>query len=76
MLGPSFKTLTANHVYSCHNRQKFPQQVATHLSSKPKTFVRVIIPFLKARSNFAQFEKKVYLHTFNISGVIDSGKCG
>ena len=65
MLGPPFKTLKADHIYSWHNRQKVLQQVPTHLSLKPKTFSGVITAFLKSN-----------LHIFNISGVIHAEKCG
>ena len=29
--------MTVDHMYSCHNRQKFTQQLPTQLSSKAKT---------------------------------------
>ena len=35
MWGASFNTLTADDMYSCQNREKFPQQVPTQVSSKP-----------------------------------------
>ena len=59
MLGESFNTLTADQVYSCHNRWKFRQQVPMHLSSKPKTFSGVIIAFLQCTSNSDHFENKI-----------------
>ena len=38
MLGLSFNTLTVDHIYSCHDREKLAQQVKTQLPTKPKTF--------------------------------------
>ena len=48
MLGSSFNTLTADHMYSCHNWQKFPQQIQTQISSKVKIFSGSVIAFLKS----------------------------
>ena len=48
MVEPSFKKLTADHMHSCHNRDKFWQQVGTQSSSKGKTFPEVFIAFLKS----------------------------
>ena len=61
----------ADHMYCCHNSEKFPQQNPTQLSSKPKTFSQTFIAFLKSTWNFKRFGKKRY-----ISGVIDSEKGG
>ena len=63
-------------MYSCHNREKFPQQVYTILSSKPKRFCQFPIAVLKFKENFMHFENKDELRTFIISGVIDSEQCG
>ena len=76
MLGLSLNTLTTDHMYSCHSRKKFRQQVPNHLCSKSKTFSGVIIAFLNSTEKFEHFEKKDHLHTFSISRVIDSQKCG
>ena len=38
MWGASFSTLTADDMYSYHNKEKFPEQAPTQLSSKPKSF--------------------------------------
>ena len=76
MLGPSFNTLTTDHMYFCHRRDKFTQQVPRHLSSKPKTFSGVFIVLSKSTENVEHFDNKDHLHTFDISGVIESGKCG
>ena len=35
--------MTADHMYSCHNREKFTQEVRMELSSKPKTFSQFAI---------------------------------
>ena len=57
--GPSFNTLTTDHMYFCHNKQKFRQQVPTHLSSKHKTRPGLIIAYFKCPKNFKDFEKKI-----------------
>ena len=59
MLGPSFKTLTAVHMYSCHNWQKFQEQVQTQRSSKLKLFLESVIEFFKSASNSEHSEKKI-----------------
>ena len=41
--------MTADRMYSYHNREKFTQQVPTQLSSKPKTFFGLSIAVLKSR---------------------------
>ena len=76
MWGPSFKTLTPNGMYSCHNIQIFRKQVPATLSSKAKTFSLTFIEFLESREDFEYFDKKDDLDNFNISGVIDFEKCG
>ena len=48
MLGSAFNTLTADQMYSCDNRDKFPQHVPTELYSKPKTFSAICIAILKS----------------------------
>ena len=45
MWGPSFNTLTVDHMYSCHNRGKFPQQVPTQLPLRPKNFPKLLLHF-------------------------------
>ena len=57
--GPVFKVLTADHIYSCHNREKFAQQVQTQLSSKPWTFSGNFIATLKSTENSEHFGKKI-----------------
>ena len=57
--GPFFKVLTADHIYSCHNREKFAQQVQTQLSSKPLTFSGNFIAILKSTENSEHFGKKI-----------------
>ena len=39
----------ADHIYSCQNREKFPQQVQTQLCSKRKAFSGTFIELLKSR---------------------------
>ena len=61
MLGPSFNTLTADHMYFCHRREKFTQQVPRHSSSKPKTFSGVFIVLSKSTENVEHFDNKDHL---------------
>ena len=49
MLGHFFETLTADHMYSCDNWQKLPQQIQGQLSSKPSTSSQSFIKFSKPR---------------------------
>ena len=56
ILGSFFKMLTADHMYSCHNWGKFPQEFQVQLSSKLEVFFWSVIAFLKSRENFEQFE--------------------
>ena len=76
MLGLSFNSLTVDHLYSCHDRQKLPQQFPTQLSSKPKTFSEAFMSFLKYAYSFEHFSKKDHLHNFSIARVSDSKKYG
>ena len=48
MLGPSCNSLTIDRMYSCHSTEKFPQEVRTQVSSKPKTFSQTFIAFFKS----------------------------
>ena len=57
-LGTLFNTLTTDHMYSCHNSQKFELLVQTQLSSKPSTFSSSSIAFSKSTESFEHFEKK------------------
>ena len=75
ILGLFFNTLTVDHMYNCQIWEKFPRQVEAQLSSKPITFFKIFIAFLKSTWNFAHFEKRVQLHSFNISEVVDSEEC-
>ena len=76
MLGLFFNTLTAYHMYSHENWEKFLQQVQTQLSSNSKTLSEIFMALLKSTRNFAHFQKKVQLHSVNFSKVIDSEECG
>ena len=69
-------TLTADHMYSCHNRRNFPKQVQTPLSQNPQGFSQIFITFLQSTQNFPHFEKKDELHNLNIWEVFESEKCG
>ena len=55
ILGPFSNIGTADHKYSCHNWEKFPQQVQPQVSSKGKTSSGNFIAFLKFTSNFERF---------------------
>ena len=76
ILRPFSNMLTADHKYSCHNWEKFPQQVQLQLSPQRKTFFGSFIGFLKFTWNFERFFKKDYVHSWKIFEVIDSKKCG
>ena len=58
ILGPFANTLTADHKYSCHNKEKFWQPVQIHLSKKPKTFCGIFIALLKSIKIFSILKKK------------------
>ena len=45
ILGLFGNTLTVDHMYSRHRREKLPQQVRTLLSQKRKIFSRIFIAF-------------------------------
>ena len=68
--------LTADHMNSLHNRDKFLQKVETPLSHKPKIFLQFFFPFPKYAENFVHFENKGQLHSSNILEVIDFDKGG
>ena len=55
MWGANFNTLTAHDMYFSYNREKFPQQVPTQLSSKPKSLYQSFIGFLESAYNFTHF---------------------
>ena len=59
ILRPFFNTLTTSHMYSCHNWQKFQEQVQTQRSSKLKLFLESVIEFFKSASNSEHSEKKI-----------------
>ena len=56
--GPLSNILTTDDKYSCHNWEKFAQQVQPKLSSKLKTFFASFIAFLKFTKNVELFSKK------------------
>ena len=58
ILVPFCNMLTADHRYSCHNWEKFPQKGQPQLSWKPRTFFRSFIAFLKFTWNFEVFWRK------------------
>ena len=61
ILGLVLTTLTADHMYSCHNWVKYQQEVQTQLSSKPVTSSRSFVAFSKSRQKFEHFEKNITL---------------
>ena len=48
MLELFFNTFTAYHMFSRQIYEKFPQQVQTQLSSKPKSFSQIVTTFTKS----------------------------
>ena len=76
ILGLFGNTLTAEHMYSRHTWEKFPQQTQMLLFQKLKTFSHIFITFFQSTQNFPHFQKKDQLHSLNISEVIDPEKCG
>ena len=76
ILGPFSNMLRGDHKYSCHNWEKFLQQVHPQLSSKQKTFFQSFILLLKSASNFERFERKDDVHSSSILEVIESEICG
>ena len=48
MLGESFNTLMADHMYCCHNKQKNSGNKFQRIILKTKKFSGVIIGFLKS----------------------------
>ena len=61
MLGLSFETLTALPMYSCHNREKFPQQIPTQLTSKPRSFSHTFIALSNSTYILSISETKITL---------------
>ena len=53
--------MTADHKYSSHNMENFPQQIQMILSQKSKTFSEFPIAFLKSTSYSEYFETKMSL---------------
>ena len=74
ILGLFGNTLTADQMYSRHRWEKFPEQVQTMLSQKPKPFAGNFIGILGSTENTGNFEKKDRLFRLNISEVIDPEK--
>ena len=58
ILGLFGNTLTADHMYSRHYWEKFPQHVQTSLYQKPKKFSQIFIEFLQSKKNLSHFDKK------------------
>ena len=75
ILGLCFNKFTDDQLYSCLNRQIFPQLVRTQLYQKQKVFCPIFISFLKSTWNLEHLEKKEELHSLNISEVIDTEEC-
>ena len=77
LLGSLFTTLTVDHIYSCDNWQK----VSPITSSNAIIFktIKILSKFyciFKIYIKFWAFLEKLYHHSFNMSDIIDSEKCG
>ena len=59
MWGVLFNMLRVDYMYSCHNRQKFQQQLSTQLSSKAKTFSQTFIACFEAIQSFLHLEENI-----------------
>ena len=60
-LGVFVKTFTVDDQYSPCNRKNLPQQIQLSLSKKEKDFSEFFAAYLKTKSNFEHFEKKMTL---------------
>ena len=69
-------TMAADHMLYGHSWEKLQQKVKTLLSQKQRTFSGIFLAFSKPKQDCAHFENKHQLHSFNISEVIEAGKCG
>ena len=76
ILGLFGNTFSADHMYSCHRWEKFPQYIQTLLSEKRRTFAVFSIAFLESTQNFSHLQKKDQLYSFIVWEVIDPEKCG
>ena len=69
-------TLSADRKYSLLNRDNLTQPIQMQLSGKQKTFSEFFSAFLKSSLNFEHFEKRNDRHSWCISEITDSEKCG
>ena len=76
ILGLIGNTLLADHMYSRHHWENFPQHVQAPLSEKTKFFIKFLLHFGNLYNIFVHFDEKDQLHRLNILEVIDWGKCG
>ena len=67
---------TADRMYFPHRWEKLQQQVQKLLSHKRSIFSPILFAFLESTQNFTHFEQKDRLHSFHVSEVIDTDKCG
>ena len=51
--------MTADHMYSCHNGEKFTLQVPMQLSSKPKTLSQLVIAVWNLDKLFSVLKKSI-----------------
>ena len=64
--------LTADDMYSCLNRENFPEQIQMQLFQKPRTFSQFFVAFPKSSSNSEYFFKKDESDSLSIAEIIDS----
>ena len=69
-------TLSTDGKYSLLNRDNLTQPIQMQLSRKQKTFSEFFSAFLKSSLNFEHFEKRNDRHSWCISEITDSEKCG
>ena len=76
ILRPFVNTWTADNKYSLLNRENLTQPIHMPLSQKKETFSELFFPFLKSILNFEHFQEKGQAHSWCISQITDSEKCG
>ena len=69
-------TLSAVDKYSVPNRDNLTQPIQMQLSQKQKIFAKYFPAFSKSSLNFEHFGKKDDAHSFFISEMTASEKCG
>ena len=72
MFGLFLNTLAADEKCPLLKRENLTVPIQMQLSQKQKTFSPFFASFLKSRSNFEHFDKKVDPHRFCISEITNS----